>query len=172
MPAVAAGRWLTRRAGARGVCALAEKTHRRIVEKLATICCKLQALLCCWSCCLVVVRKPQQRLVFHLFSLHSNSSCNSCLGNAIEQEFHIVFTASRRCCERGTLAEPGSILSVKTVACWQQGRVQFFRISQGNWRSCSVQSAKYRLCFWRETENLMRLNKILYLRWHTKDRTS
>lgn len=137
--------------------------------------CKLScAVLSCWSCCLVVVRKPQQRLVFHLFSLHSNSSGNSCLGNAIEQEFHIVFTASRRCWQRGTLAEPGSILSVKTIACWQQGRVQFFRISRGNWRSCRERkkSIKLRVCYWKETNNLKPLNKILYIKWDTKDRTS
>lgn len=78
--------------------ATSEKTHRRIVEKQATICHKLQAASCKLSCAELLVVLPRcrskaaaARLVFHLFSLHSNSSCNSpwqCNRTRVSHCFH------------------------------------------------------------------------------------
>lgn len=129
--------------------ATSEKTHRRIVEKQATICHKLQAaswaVLSCWSCCRVVVRNPQQRVSYFICFRCIRILLATRLGNAIEQEFHIVFTASRRSLEEwsfGWAWEHTFGLDCSMLATGQSSTLQNFTVKlkklQGTKERCKL----------------------------------
>lgn len=140
MPAVAAaGRWLTRRAGARGVCALRLQRRRKLTGALwksklrSATSCKLQAELC-WAAgrvASVVFRKPQQRVSYFICFRCIRILLATRLGNAIEQEFHIVFTASRRSLEEesyGWAWEHTFGLDCSMLATGQSSTLQNFTV--------------------------------------------